>query len=504
MLLSTQQLKEAEKKAFSNGVSPEALMEKAGRQCVAEIQRFFSKPSKVLLFCGKGNNAGDALVIGRELRKRGWRVEAEYVCSASEMSDLGQKKRKEFEATEQAADEMQKGPLLLVDGLLGIGATGPLRGAFLEAVQRINKLRQADHAFCFSIDIPTGLNADTGEVVSESVCADWTLSIARPKKGFLKDSAQQYLGRLVEISLSQLEMYFPTPVQGADSGEEADCRFIFPSNLKERLPARRSFEFHKVNAGRVLIIAGSKGFTGAARLAAEGALKSGAGLVTLCVPSSVYEIVASAAPAEVMVRPFDKLEECVSVSHDVLGVGPGMGREFDAQIVELILKHEKPMVVDADALNALALTNADLSKLPKNRLLTPHPGEFARLADYRGERCDVAKKAVQDWGVSLLLKGSRSVVASVDEKSSKLRLELNTTGHPGMASGGMGDVLTGLCSGLIAQGVSLHDSACLGSWLLGRSAEIVWESSASSQESVVASNVADALGRAVAELYGHC
>lgn len=490
MLVTCQEMAEAEAKLFAGGVSAEPYMDEAGRKCAEAIRSFFPDPGRAEIFCGTGNNGGDALVVARWLRRWGWAVSLNFSHGPEEISDLAMKKLVEFEATDERIGNLS-GRLVLVDGLLGIGARGDLRGPIREQADAINALRAGRFGTTFAIDIPTGLNADTGVPGGGAVVADCTLSITAAKTGFAEDSATNHLGRLVEIPLD-------IPVTGDDS-----IRFLFPSNLRPRLP-RREFDTHKGSAGRVTVVAGSRGFTGAASLVARGASNTGAGLVTVCVPGDIYPVVASLCPPEVMVRPVSSLREALEPAHDVVAIGPGLGSDHDDEVVEAIRNHPAPLVADADALNALARASLDLSTLPANRVLTPHPGELARLTAERGERVPLTRRLADDWGLTLLHKGARSAIATPGEP-----VELNTSGHPGMASGGMGDVLTGVCASLVAQGLSLHDAACAGSWLIGRAAEIARDGfpiaggsslRPAAPESVTATTMATALGPALLDL----
>jgi len=498
MLVTCREMAEAEARLFSGGASAEPYMDEAGRLCAEAVLQFFPRPARAAIFCGKGNNGGDALVVARWLKRAGWEVALRFSHGREGLSPLAARKLEQYEAEPPpAASAVRRaGRRVLVDGLLGIGASGDLRGGILELAEEIARLRREEGAACFAIDIPTGLDADTGRAGAGAVEADFTLSITAAKPGFVADAALPYLGRLVEIPLD-------IPLGG---GGDASRRFLFPSNLRSRL-ARRSFGCHKGDAGRVVLVAGSRGLTGAAALAAAGASSGGAGLVTLLVPESICAISAATAPSEVMVRPYLSLAalsgEIEALGPDAVGIGPGLGRcereEERGALLELLRGAAVPMVVDADALNLLA---DDLGEeggpgpFRALRLLTPHPGELRRLAPGEpGERGEVTRRLADRWGVTLLHKGARTAVATPG-----FPLEFNTTGHPGMASGGMGDVLTGLASALVAQGLCLHDAACLGSWLLGRAAEIVRDEEGLDEISVTAPRVAGAIGRALAGL----
>jgi len=482
MLVTCKQMQDAEGKLFSDSVSPEPYMDEAGRKCSEAVRRFFPQPARAEIYVGKGNNGGDALVVARWLKEWGWRVKLHFSNGPDEISELAAKKLLEFEKT-AAKTGFVESEIVLIDGLLGIGAIGALRGGIREQADRINTQRREKFATCFAIDIPTGLNADTGEPGDGAVVADYTLTICVPKTGFAADTAVDHIGRLVEIPLE-------IPV---DDGDDS-CRFLFPSNLVPRLK-RRNFDTHKGNAGRVTVIAGSRGLIGAAIMTAEAASRAGAGLVTVCVPEEIYAIVAAKCSPEIMVKPIESYREAEELRTDVFAIGPGLGDNVPDEILEIVLSHDAAAVVDADALNALAKLPDRLAKLPPNRILTPHPSELARLSNCEGDRISVTRTLADAWGVTLLHKGARTAIATPGRP-----VELNTTGHPGMASGGMGDVLTGICAGLAGQGIDLHDAACVGSWLLGRAAELARDQEKIAPESVTAAEVSKQIGHALRDL----
>lgn len=486
MLVTCSAMAGAERDFFADR-SPEPWMDEAGRLCAAAVLDVFPEPARAAVYCGRGNNGGDALVVGRWLKRSGWEVELHLSDAPEALSPLARKKFAEFEAEEDHADAptVSSRPLVLIDGLVGIGAKGGLRGGVRELAAALNARRDREFATVFAIDLPSGFDADTGFAGSDAVIADYTLTITAAKPGFTVDGAERHVGRLVEIPLD-------IPVTGGDETR----RFLFPSNLRPRLP-RRGFDLHKGGAGRVVIAAGSAGYTGAAVLSALGASRGGAGLVTLCVPPEIHAIIATKAPPEVMVRSFRDFEELACLPADCRAVGPGLGPAPAPGLGSFLTSVEVPAVIDADALNFLSREPTLLEALPPNRLLTPHPGEMARLVPGAptASRSDVARSFADRSGLTLLLKGARTLVASPGRP-----LEFNSTGHPGMASGGMGDVLTGLCAALVAQGQDLHDAACTGSWLLGRAAELARRDLRIAAESVNAVMVAEHLGRALKAL----
>jgi ADP-dependent NAD(P)H-hydrate dehydratase / NAD(P)H-hydrate epimerase len=488
MLVTCSEMSEAERLFFSGDRSPEPWMDEAGRLCAAAILDFFPSAARAKVFCGRGNNGGDALVVARWLKREGWWVEVILSDGVEGLSPLARKKFAEWEEEplpSRSCIGVEGRPLVLLDGLVGIGAKGELRGTLRDLAAAMNALRRRESGTTFAIDLPSGFDADLGVAGPSAVVADVTLAITAAKTGFVADGAENTVGRIVEIPLE-------IPLASGD----ASRRCLFPSNLRPRLP-RRDFNTHKGDAGRVVIVAGSKGLTGASLLSALGASHGGAGLVTVCVPEEIYPIVAAKAPPEVMVRSYCEASEIRGLSADVFAVGPGLGAALLPGIEEILIEEPRPLVIDADALNALARRPGGIPPFAGPRLLTPHPGEMARLIGGPTDesRAALARRFAEDHGITLLLKGARTVIASPGRP-----LEFNTTGHPGMASGGMGDVLTGLCAALIGQGLDPHDAACLGSWLLGRAAELAKRDLGMAAESVTAPLVADRIGSALLAL----
>jgi NAD(P)H-hydrate epimerase len=244
------------------------------------------------------------------------------------------------------------------------------------------------------------------------------------------------------------------------------------------------------------VVAGSKGFVGAALMTSQGALRAGAGLVEVFVPEEIYEIVAAAAPMEAMIKPVQSYRELLKEKADVWALGPGLGKSRANEVLELIETTKQPMVIDADGLNILSQKISVLRRCKGERLLTPHPGEMKRLWPNKKEsRARTASRFCSRFPVTLLLKGSRTIVAGRDRP-----LSYNTTGNPGMATGGMGDILTGVCAGLLGQGLSLYDAARVGAWLCGRAAEIAIFGDGQSEQSLLPRDVLDHLGEAFREL----
>lgn len=496
MLVTCRQMQDAERAAFARGATAGGLMEQAGRGIAAVLRQFFPRPGTLVLYLGKGNNAGDALVAARELLADGWQLTARLAGEAFEFKELPARHWsalvglvEALPAATKIADRRK--PVVQIDGLLGIGGTGPLQGALKCLAAEMNRCRRELHTFTVAMDIPSGLNGDSGEAGESCVEADVTVTIGHAKSGLVADSAARFVGRLAVIELAEL---------ACESGD-AGAQVLTSALLANRLP-RRSFDLHKGQVGRVGILAGSRGFIGAAILSATGAIRGGAGLVNLIVKEDVYPIVAAKAPPEVMVKPVSDYRDVLSAPFDALAIGPGLGFASQDEVLEVIRDAGVPAVIDADALTMLGSGHLDkLASAKSARLLTPHPGEMARLIaahpEWRGlDRRRLAEAFVSEHPrATVLLKGARTVIASSGQPTG-----FNTTGDPGMATGGVGDVLTGLCAALIGQGVGCHDAACLGAWLSGRAAEITIRDGGQSSESLIAGDGAAFLGRAFQDL----
>ncbi len=369
--------------------------------------------------------------------------------------------------------------------MLGVGAKPPLREPIRAACRAINQLRRTKGAYVFAVDLPTGLDTDSGKTDRDCVVADFTVAIGYAKPGLVADGALNYVGRLEVVPLDELRPPETKPKEIIAS--PAAFRGLFP---------RRKYNSYKNQFGRIGVVAGSKGFVGAALMASQGALRAGAGLVEVFVPEEIYEIVAGAAFMEAMVKPVTSYRHLLKEKADVWAVGPGLGKSHAAEILELVEKVKQPMVLDADGLNIVSEKTSVLRRCKGKRLLTPHPGEMKRLfPEEQQSRAKTATKFCDRFPVTLLLKGSRTIVAEHGRP-----LSYNTTGNPGMATGGMGDVLTGVCAGLLGQGLSLYDAARVGAWLCGRAAEIAIFNGNQSEESLLPRDVLNHLGDAFKEL----
>lgn len=477
--VSVAEMKALETAALAAGWSEAQLMELAGQALGRRILELFPQRGQAIAFIGKGHNAGDALIALRVLRDAGWHIAVRAAYPVDALAPLTQTQLKALgEVDEQLA--ITHAPLLLLDGLLGIGAHGALRPPLRELAAEMQQLRERKGARVLAVDLPSGVDPDSGEIFDGAVIADITLTVSAPKRGLLLGNSAHAVGALSLIEVEPLVSHVPSAVE-----------MIAPQTLRSSLPLR-SFDFHKGQAGRLGLLAGSRAYAGAAVLAATGALRAGAGLITLHVPDDAAELVASRCPAEIMIRSYRELSELGEHRYDAVVCGPGLGTlDRDATHAMLAWAASQPnAVMDADALNAIA-AHGGLEHLTAHHVLTPHPGEFKRLAADLANlpREEAARSFVDRCRATLLLKGSRTIVTNRNEA-----LWCNSTGTPGMASGGQGDVLAGVIGALLAAGRDTLTAARLGAWLCGRAAERALMRQ--SEESLTAGDTAAALGLA--------
>lgn len=488
-VVSSAQMRDVENAAFASGVAVETLMDEAGASVARAVRRFFPRPGTCVVYAGKGHNGGDALAAAAQLQRLGWKIDIQLAFPEEDCSELTRKKLQECDrslnANKVGALRLQP-PLIVLDGLLGLGAKYLLREPIRTRCREINRRRREENAVVFAVDLPSGMDSDSGELDPEDcVVADFTVTIGFAKHGLVVDEALDYVGRIEVAPLADLP-----PPDSAPNELVASPRALAP------LLPRRKFSAYKNQFGRIGVVAGSEGFIGAAIMTAKGALRGGAGLVHLFVPRDLYPLVANLAPDEAMVKPLKSYKELAEQNVDVWAVGPGLGKERAAEVLKLIDTAPQPMVLDADALNALVGKLQMLKRGPGPRLLTPHPGEMDRLVESgKMSRAGRARTFCEHFPVTLMLKGSRTVVCERGKP-----LSYNSTGNPGMATGGMGDVLTGVCAALIAQKLSIYDAARLGAWVCGRAAEMSIFQSGESEQSLLPNDLAHHLGRAFNEL----
>ncbi len=484
-LATAAQMREMDRTAIHDvGIPGVVLMENAGRTTVQVIvERFGPLAGKrAAILCGGGNNGGDGCVIARYLHKMDCRVHLYLLTSMDRVkgdakTNLDICRRLEIpltELTEAGQVERCRGDWihagLVIDALLGTGLNAEVRGLYAEAIAVVNELP----APVVSVDVPSGLDSDRGVPLGSCVRADLTVTYGMAKTGLVVYPGREYAGELFVADIG-----IPQRVEDACSG---NCVLLDPTELAPPEPRRP--DSHKGRYGHLLIVAGSPGKTGAAAMASEAAARSGAGLVTLAVPNTLHPIL-EAKTAEVMTEGLadtpDGFLAPEAIDHlltllegkTALAVGPGLStREGAAKAVKALLGGSRvPVVIDADGLNILA---SDLGPLKAARcpaILTPHPGEMARLmktsvSAVQADRLGAARTLARECNVVVVLKGAATVVALPDG-----RAFINSTGNPGMASGGMGDILTGIIGGLLTQGVDPAEAAKTGVYVHGLCAD---------------------------------
>ncbi len=473
-ILQAAQIREIDRYTIENEpVASIELMERAAKKCYEWIRRHMKHKRQVRVFCGMGNNGGDGLVIARMLAGTGHQVtvyKVQHTTTASEDFTMNEKRLAgvknlhyqtihEGEPFPEIADDD-----LVIDALLGSGLARPLEGLLAAVVQHINSAR----AVVIAIDFPSGLFCEDNRENNEKhiIRADYTLTFQLPKLAFMFASNEQYIGfwYLIDIGLH------PDAIRRA----ETKYHYLQASDIRSLYRGRKRFA-HKGHFGHAYLMAGSYGKTGAAVLAARGAIRSGLGLLTVQLPSCGYDVIQTAVP-EAMCVP-DEQAHFVSEVADlegfhVVGTGPGIGtNEQTARALKLLIQNTAvPMVLDADALNILSENLTWCGFLPKGSVFTPHPGELDRLAGKSGndhDRLDKAVELAHRFQVHIVLKGAHTVVIAPDG-----RCYFNSTGNPGMATGGSGDVLTGMIIAWLAQNYSTLHSCLMAVYLHGRAGDL--------------------------------
>ena len=502
-------VRQADRRAMEMGTPGMTLMERAGAGAWRVIRRYLrGRPSaRVVVLAGRGNNGGDGLVVARLAHAEGYPVATLLLGRPGDLrGDAAEACRRAREAGVEIVPLDPDGGTpaeildlhleqadLVVDALLGTGGRGAPRGGFAEAIQAVNRWRERRRerqhtgqppgwGMVAALDLPSGLDPDTGRAAGAVIAADFTVTFGALKTGLLMGPALRFTGAVHLIDIGLPAEAFPEP----------DAFLVTPALVRSDLPPADP-DAHKGSRGRVLVAAGSRGMSGAAILAARGALRGGAGLVFAAVPAGERPVVASAVPEALTIplpedeagRPGPGAAEAIlawSPAPDAVVLGPGLGRSpaVTAAVLELMGRCPAPMVVDADGLNALAGSDGEpdapagaargtqaAAPWPGPRVLTPHPGEAARLLGtttgaVQQDRPAAARELARRWGAVAVLKGARTLVA---EPSG--RLWIIPTGSPALATGGTGDVLAGLIGALLAGGMAAPAAARTGAFLHG-------------------------------------
>ena len=494
------------------GISGLELMENAGQQCVDAIVSAFGSQGRAVIIAGKGNNGGDGYVIARLLSQTGWDVTVYILAERSQITgdaavnldrlpeDTVVHCPNPGQLSSQYPGKIAQADVI-VDAILGTGLRSDVADVYREAIEIINAANRP----VLAVDIPSGIHGTTGRVLGDAVRASLTVTFAFAKLGHILYPGAEYTGKLIVADIG-----IPPRII-----EEAPGYDLLNDDLIRPMLSRRDRQAHKGHFGHCLVIAGSPGKTGAAALTANSAVRAGSGLVTLAVAESLHAILETKT-TEAMTEPLHDAGSGHLTSSafpaivkfldgkDALALGPGLGRRpgTTALVQAIVESVSLPMVIDADGLNALA---DDISVLRRKKseamILTPHPGEMARLLgtsipDVEAVSILVAQEFARNFGVYLILKGARTIVASPTGMAA-----INSSGNPGMASGGMGDVLTGIIVSLLGQQYSAWDACRLGVFIHGYAADLVAEEKG--EIGICASDVQEMLPFAYNKLIRH-
>jgi ADP-dependent NAD(P)H-hydrate dehydratase / NAD(P)H-hydrate epimerase len=509
-IATTQQIRNIDQRAIREfGIPGMVLMENAAAAIASEMERFFDGLAgvRVGIICGKGNNGGDGLALARRLRIRGVPVRVALLAAfASYKNEAGLNlailRKMDVEivpnASSTAIAEIVEWSDVLVDAMLGVGLSTPLKGNYAFAAELMNVAGRP----VVAIDIPTGINADTGEVMGTAVRSDLTVTLALPKRGLMLHPGAAFAGelRVADIGIPQ---------------EVLERENINVSLLDQALVAglmgEREQDAHKGDFGHLLVVAGSLGKTGAASMAARGALRSGVGLVSVAAPFSLVPVIQQQVIEAMCVPAGESIDGTIGVGAEeellkasgrmnACAIGPGLSTHHETvQVVKnLIQRVAVPMVIDADGVNALAGSVDVLVKAKAPVVLTPHPGEMARLmgittSDVQQDRIGMAQGFAEEYGVTVVLKGAGTVIATPDGE-----VFINTTGNPGMATGGTGDVLTGMIGSLLAQGYGPAQAACLAVHLHGLAGDLAAEEKG--EAGMIASDLIEKIPAAIQQM----
>lgn len=465
-ILTSAQMKAIDRKTIEEiGIPGPVLMENAGLQILQALLEIFPEPAaeKVIVVAGKGNNGGDGLVVARHLFNRGARPTVLLLAKVSDLQGdaglnarIGRALGLDIRETPTLGEwkkhraELRSATVIL-DAIFGTGLDKPAGGLFAAAIGDINKTS----AFKIAVDIPSGLSADTFEIIGPTVKAHLTVTLAAPKIAHVFSPSENFVGALLVADISVPPSLLRDPALRLDLVEKADVRPFFK---------RRARDTHKGSYGHLLCVGGSWGKTGAVSMAAKAALKLGAGLVTVATAESCLPLVARSM-MELMTEPLPETKDrAISAQavrrvlellkgKDGLLLGPGLSTDpSTAEFVRALLpKVRVPVLIDADGLNIVAADVSILKSMKTDVVLTPHPGEFSRLAgrsvaDVLAKRLKLVPAFAGDYGVHLVLKGYRSLTSAPDG-----RVFINPTGNPGMATAGSGDVLSGMIASLFVQ-----------------------------------------------------
>lgn len=494
-VVTAEEMRDIDRKAIKKyGIPSAVLMERAGLAVALRIKDLF-KPHKTIVLSGGGNNGGDGIAIARNLYNWGWNVKVLLLAKQDRLSKdclaqykIARNSGVPVEFTTKITDKDVHGALL-VDAIFGTGLSKDIKGEAAEIISFLN----SSEAKVVSVDIPSGISSDNGQIMGEAVMADYTVTFGFPKLGHLLYPGAEYTGKLFVEDIG-----FPKDLL---TSEKLNTELIEKEQVSLLLPERQKYS-HKGNYGHVLVVAGSKGKTGAALMCAKACFRAGAGLVTIGVPESIVNTFQSRVTEE-MILPLpdkgngtlaanasEKIMDFLNEKADVLAIGPGLSLTDDIRAIlkSIVLRSTAPMVIDADGINALIGAGDVFKRAKAPIILTPHSGEMARLLQktvqslklkvksseklktqnselitmIEKDRVNTAITFAKRAGIYLVLKGVPTIISEPEG-----RAFINPTGNPGMATAGVGDVLTGMIAGLLGQGFNPLQASILGVYIHG-------------------------------------
>lgn len=485
-IFSAEQIKRRDQATLKEeGISSEALMERAAAGCTEWILRHFPH-DHFHIFCGTGNNGGDGSAIARMLQEAGRKIRVDILGDEEKGSEdfkynlqrLKERKIPFHQISDPSSLPAIENSAIIIDALLGTGLNKPLTGDAAALVDHINQ----SGSKVIAIDIPSGVFCDATSLGYPAIKAKHTLSFSQ-KLAFMMAENESFTGRIHSIDIGLSKRF--------EDDEPSEYCITDREDLKKMIQPRPLFA-HKGSFGHGALVAGSHGMMGAAILAASGFLRSGAGKLTCYVPECGYEIMQTSVP-EAMCETSGKeklLPFALKMKYDAIGAGPGMSSAAaTADVLSPLLRSKIPLLLDADALNGMAADKKLLDNIPSTTIITPHPGEFDRLFGKTNndfERLALAISSAKKHGLYVVLKGHHTAICTPEGK-----VHFNDTGNPGMAKPGMGDVLTGLLTGLLAQGYAALESCLLGVYIHGRAGDLA--ASQHSQQAMTAMHLVDEL-----------
>lgn len=484
------------------GISEDSLMENAGQAVARVLCERIQPTARIAVLTGTGNNGGDGFVVAGVLKSYGYMTDLWLIPPKEKVKGAAKKALEIYEnlgyevknyiGNEQEFFEQIHRYDVLIDAMLGIGVKGSVKSPYKEIIDKVN---QIDKLTVYAVDIPSGVPADGGEVET-AIRADVTITIQCPKLSAYTFPTADYYGELIVVDIG-------IPPRAL---ENVSFRQIWTKeDVKQTLPARKRSS-HKGTHGKALVIGGARPMPGAITLTAKAALRSGAGLLMMAIPDDIYSVVANRIP-EAMLFPcraengyFVGAIDFASFGMDAIAVGPGMGRtEGTKRIVQTVLEQNVPVVLDADALFFWNEYASLLKKRTKPTVVTPHPGEMARMLqlsiqDVEQHRFQISKQFAMDYGMYVVLKGPYTIVTTPDGKQ-----YVNTTGNPALAKGGSGDVLTGIIVAFLMQHDSVQAAVSNAVWVHGKTADFLVQKG-HSPFSVLATDVIDAISPVLFQL----